>query len=89
MPESCFDWSPREGASFITSQSELGYQGGCKGGGGGGGVGGGVGQNWGFSAFPRLELGKILLPNGLVLGQISVLLGKWRFRRPKEKQAFF
>ena len=24
---------------------------------------------------------------GLVLGQISVLVGKWIFRRPKEKQA--
>ena len=27
------------------------------------------------------------MPKGLVLGQISVLLGKWLFRRPKEKQA--
>ena len=44
-----------------------------------------MGLNWWvFSAIPHLELGKILLPKGLVLGQISVLLGKWR---PKEKQA--
>ena len=67
--------APREGASFITSQSELG-------------VIRGVGLNWWvFSAIPHLELGKILLPKGLVLGQISVLLGKSLFRRPKEKQA--
>ena len=53
-----------------------------------GGRGGGVGQNWWvFSAIPHLELGKTLLPKRLVLGQISVLLGKWLFRRPKEKQA--
>ena len=40
--------APREGASFITSQSELGgYQG------GGGCGGGGVGPNWWvFSAIP-------------------------------------
>ncbi len=85
-------WSPetatfvtkasREGASFITSQSELGViKGGCGGGGGGG-------QNsWVFSAIPHLELGKTPLPKGLVLGQISVLWGKWLFRRPREKQA--
>ena len=43
----------REGASFITSQSELGV---IRGGGRGGG---GVGQNsWVFSAIPHLELGK-------------------------------
>ena len=66
--------APREGASFITSQSELG--------------GAGVGPNWWvFSAIPHLELGKTLLPKELVLGQISVLLDKWLFRRPKEKQA--
>ena len=47
-----------------------------------------MGQNsWVFSAIPHLELGKTPLPKGLVLGQISVLLGKWLFRRPKEKQA--
>ena len=70
--------APREGASFITSQSELGVI----------GRGAGVGQNWWvFSAIPHLELGKTLLPKRLVLGQISVLLGKWLFRRPKEKQA--
>ena len=69
--------APREGASFITSQSELGVI-----------WGGGVGQNsWVFSAIPHLELGKTPLPKGLVLGQISVFLGKWLFRRPKEKQA--
>ena len=32
-------------------------------------------------------MGKPLLPKEPVLGQISVLLGKWLFRRPKEKQA--
>ena len=58
--------APREGASFITSQSELGV---IWGGGGG------------------CELGKTPLPKRLVLGQISVILGKWLFRRPKEKQA--
>ena len=48
--------APREGASFITSQSELGVIGG----GGVGGAGGG-GQNWWvFSAIPHLELGKTL-----------------------------
>ena len=49
-----------------------------------------MGQNWWvFSAIPHLELGKILLPKrlGLVLGQISVRLGKWLFRRPQENQA--
>ena len=47
-----------------------------------------MGLNWWvFSAIPHLELGQTLLPKGLVLGQISVLLGKWLFRRPKEKQA--
>ena len=53
-----------------------------------GGAGGGGGPNsWVFSAIPHLELEKTPLPKGLVLGQISVLLGKWLFRRPKEKQA--
>ena len=52
------------------------------------GGGGGVGPNWWvFSAILHLELGKTLLPKGPVLGQISVLLGKWLFGRPKEKQA--
>ena len=55
-----------------------------KGGWGGGGVGGPERVS---SAIPHLELGKTLLPKGPVLGQISVLLGKWLFRRPKEKQA--
>ena len=32
-------------------------------------------------------LGKPPLPKGLVLGQISVILGKWFFRHLKEKQA--
>ena len=51
-------------------------------------MGGSRGQNWWvFSAIPHLELGKTPLPKGLVLGQISVLLGKWLFRSPKEKQA--
>ena len=55
--------------------------------GGCGGGGGGFGPKFvGFSAT-HLELGKTPLPKGLVLGQISVLLGKWLFRRPKEKQA--
>ena len=59
----------------MTSQSELG-------------VVRGVGPNWWvFSAIPHLELGKTLLPKGPVLGQISVLLGKWLFRRQTEKQA--
>ena len=50
--------------------------------------GGGVGPNWWvLSAIPNLELGKTLLPKGPVLRQISVLLGKWVCRRPKEKQA--
>ena len=59
--------APREGASFITSQSELGViRAGCG--------GGKMGQNWWvFSANLHLELGKTLLPKGLVLGQISVL----------------
>ena len=52
--------APREGASFITSQSELeGYLGGVR-------IGG----------FFRLELDKTLLPKGPVLGQSSVLLVK-------------
>ena len=69
----------------MTSQSELGViRGGCR----GGGEGGGVGQNsWVFSAIPHLELRKTPLPKGLVLGQISVLWGKWLFRRPRVKQA--
>ena len=47
-----------------------------------------MGQNsWVFSAIPHLELGKTPLLKGLVLGQISVLWGKWLFRRPREKQA--
>ena len=40
----------------------------------------------GFSAIPHPELGKTLLPKGPVLGQISVLLGKWLFRRPKKNR---
>ena len=67
--------APREGASFITSQSELGV------------IREGCGGEWVFWAISHLELGKTLLPKGPVLGQISVLLGKWLFRRPKEKQA--
>ena len=55
--------------------------------GGGGGCGEGGLNWWVYPAIPHLELGKTLLPKGLVLGQISVLLGKWLFRRPKEKQA--
>ena len=51
-----------------------------------GGAGGGP-KLVGFSAIPHLELSKTPLPKGLVLGQISVLLGKWLFRRPGEKQA--
>ena len=53
--------APREGASFITSQSELGVI--------RGGVPGGGPKLVGFSAIPHLELGKRLLPKGLVLGQ--------------------
>ena len=70
--------APREGASLITSRSELGgYRGG----------GGRVGQDWWvFSAIPHLELGKTPSPKGPVLGQIAVLLGKWLFRRPKENR---
>ena len=57
----------------LTSRSALGgYRGG----------GGGCGSRLaGFSAIPQLELDKTPLPKGPVLGQISVLLGKW------EKQA--
>ena len=40
-----------------------------------------------FSAIPHLELDRTPLPKRPVLGQISVLLGKWLFRHPKEKQA--
>ena len=40
-----------------------------------------------FSAIPQLELDKTPLPKGPVLGQISVLLGKWLFGRPEERQA--
>ena len=47
--------APRGGASFITSQSELGV---VRGGAGGGG------ELVGFSAIPQLELGKTLLPKG-------------------------
>ena len=42
---------------------------------------------WVFSAIPHLELDITLLPKGLVLGQISVLVGKWLVRRQKDKQA--
>ena len=41
----------------------------------------------GFFGYPPSGAGQNPLPKGLVLGQISVLLGKWLFRRPKEKQA--
>ena len=45
-----------------------------------------MGPNWWvFSAIPHLELGKTLLPKGLVLALISVLSGKWLFGRTKEK----
>ena len=47
----------------------------------------GAGGSGFFWAISHLELGKTLLPKGPVLGQISVLLGKWLFRRPKKKQA--
>ena len=39
-----------------------------------------------FRLFPIWSWAKPL-PKGLVLGQISVLWGKWLFRRPREKQA--
>ena len=55
----------------------LGLSGRGCGGGGGGKIGG----------FFRLSPIWTLLPKGLVSGQISVLLGKWLLRRPKEKQA--
>ena len=70
----------REGASFITSQSELGVRGGAAGGGGWAKIRGF------FRLFPIWSWAKPL-PKGLVLGQISVLWGKWLFRRPREKQA--
>ena len=54
----------------------------------GGAGGGGVAQIRGFFRLsPIWSWKKTPLPKGLVWGQISVLLGKWLFRRPKEKQA--
>ena len=54
---------------------------------GGGCGGGGVAKIGRFFGYPPSGAGKNPLPKGLVLGQISALLGKWLFRRPKEKQA--
>ena len=55
-----FTQAPREGASFITSQSELGgYREVARGGGGGG-------QDWRvFSVIPQLELDKPRCQRGL------------------------
>ena len=41
----------------------------------------------GFFGYPPSGAAQTPLPKGLVLGQISVLWGKWLFRRPREKQA--
>ena len=54
--------------------------------GGGCGEGGGCQDWWVFWAIPS-GAGQNPLPKGPVLGQISVLLGKWLFRPPTEKQA--
>ena len=69
---------------LLVKERELGV---IRGGWGGWGRRGGGPKLVVFSAIPHLELGKTLLPKGIVLGQISVLLSTWLFRRPKEKQA--
>ena len=68
--------APREGASFITSQSELGVIRGGRGGGGPELVG-----------FFRLSPIWSCCQRRLFWARFRVLLGKWLFRRPKEKQA--